>query len=85
MEDIRTLVITDPDLQVTQLEDGHLEVRETLVNGAGDKYFHRYVVHPGMDTSDKDPRVDALTKRVHTPAVVTKFWEKEAERERRNG
>ncbi len=75
MERIRTPVITESDLQVIELEDGQLEVRETLVNEAGDKYYHRYVVHPGMATADKDPRVDTLAKRVHTSKVVADFWE----------
>ena len=73
----RIPIITDPDLQVTQLDDGQLEVRETLVDEDGDKYYHRYVVHPGMDTTEKDARVDTLAKKVHTPKVVSDFWEAE--------
>ncbi len=75
--------INDPDLQVTQLEDGHLEVRETLVDADGNQYYHRYVVHPGMHTGGKDVRVDLLAKRVHTPKVVADFTEAERLRELR--
>ena len=81
MKRTRTPVITDPDLQVTQLENGHLEVRETRIDDDGDTYYYRYVAHPGMYTGDKDARVDALAKRVHTPGVVAAFCE--AERVRR--
>lgn len=75
MKRTRIYIITDPDLQVTQLEDGHLEVRETLVDEDGDEYYHRYVVHPGMSTENKDSRVNTLAKKVHTSEVVAAFWE----------
>ncbi len=85
MRDTSKFIITDPDLQVVELEDGHLEVREASVDESGNKHYHRYVVHPGMDTSDKDSRVNDLAKRVHTPQVVAAFWEAEAARERESG
>ena len=85
MKRIRTHVITDPGLQVTQLEDGHLEVREVFQDEDGDNYYQRYVVAPGEYTGDRDSRVHILAQRVHTSEVVATYREAEAARERKSG
>lgn len=82
MKQIRIPVIKDSDLQATQLNDGQIEVRETLVDEEGDNYYHRYVVHPGMYTGDRDPRVQTLAQRAHTREVITKYQLAVAERAR---
>ena len=81
MKTRRECILSESDLLVDKLPDGQLEVRELLVDKDGDKYYHRYVVHPGMATEEKDTRVDVLAKRIHTPKVVTDFWEAERTRQ----
>lgn len=70
MERKRTRVVNDSDLLVDQLEDGHLEVRENVLDEDGKPTYHRYVLHPGAHYGDKDPRVQVIAQRVHTPDVV---------------
>lgn len=74
MAHTRTHVIQDPDLLVDQLEDGHLEVRESILDKEGNPTYHRYVLHPGAYAGDKDPRVQVLAQRVHTRDVIG-AWE----------
>jgi hypothetical protein len=35
--------------------------------------FHRHVVAPGDDYANEDPRVKAVCKATHTPAVVAAY------------
>ena len=81
MAHTRTHVIQDPDLLVDQLEDGHLEVRESILDEEGNPTYHRYVLHPGAYAGDRDPRVKVLATRVHTRQVVDAWKATEAARE----
>ena len=80
MSHTRTHVVQDSDLKVDQLENGNLEVAtviEGVLDSRGGLTYHRYVVHPGMYYGDKDPRVQVIAQRVHTPKVISE-WEADA-------
>ncbi len=39
--------------------------------------YHRHVLHPGQDTSREDPETRRIAAAIHTPEVITAFWEAE--------
>ncbi len=80
MAHTRTHVIQDPDLLVDQLEDGHLEVRENILDEDGHPTYHRYVLYPGAYTRDRDSRVQVIAQRVHTRQVIDAWKAAEAAR-----
>lgn len=59
------------------LEKGHLQIREAnLVERDGvliAKTFHRYVLSPGDDVSDKEQRIKDIAAAVWTPEVLANF------------
>ena len=86
VEDImrtRITVINDPDLWVTQLEDGQLEIAIPSRNKAGQISYHRKVLSPGQYVGDEDPRIKTLATRVHRPEVIAEY-QAEQERNRLN-
>jgi hypothetical protein len=50
------------------LEDGKIQVREDRVIYDNDieltRLYHRYVLTPGDDTRDKDPKIQAVSKLI---------------------
>lgn len=56
------------------LESGHLQVREAnLVERDGvviAKTFHRYVISPGEDVSDKEQKIQDIAAVIWTPEVL---------------
>ncbi len=79
MERTRTHILSEPDLLVTELENGHLEVRKTLIID-GRPVYHRHVISPGDGDANEEARVKALVRAVHTPQVITTYKAAEAER-----
>lgn len=59
------------------LEDGQIQVRrDTVIVLDGveiARTFHRYVLDPGADLTDQDPRVQAHATTAWTPDVVSAF------------
>ncbi len=74
MRRTRRAVAIENDLLITQLEDGHLEVREVYLDDEGEPYYHRYVIHPGMDVTAKSVQVKNIVAKAHTPRVIA-AWE----------
>lgn len=56
------------------LESGHLQVREAnLVERDGvviAKTFHRYVIAPGDDVSQKEQKIQGIAAAVWTPEIL---------------
>jgi hypothetical protein len=59
------------------LSTGHLQIREAnLIEKDGvviAKAFHRYVLSPGDDVSDKEQRIQDIAAAVWTPEVIAAF------------
>lgn len=59
------------------LQNGTVQVREAnqiVKDGAViSQNFHRYVVTPGSDYSEKDEKVRAICDTVHTEEVITAY------------
>ena len=59
------------------LSTGHLQIREANViekDGAVvAKTFHRYVLSPGDDVSDKEQRIQDIAAAVWTPEIIAAF------------
>lgn len=59
------------------LERGQLQIREAnLIEKDGvvvAKTFHRYVLSPGDDISDKEQRIKDIATAVWTPEVLANF------------
>jgi hypothetical protein len=59
------------------LETGHLQIREAnLVERDGvviARTFHRYVIAPGEDVSDKEQRIQDIAAAVWTTEVVAAY------------
>ena len=59
------------------LERGQLQIREAnLIEKDGivvAKTFHRYVLAPGDDVSDKEQRIKDIAAAVWTPEVLANF------------
>lgn len=59
------------------LEKGHLQIREANVIEKDGvvvaKTFHRYVLTPGDDISDKEQRIKDIAAAVWTPEVLANF------------
>lgn len=59
------------------LEKGQLQIREAnLIEKDGvvvAKTFHRYVLSPGDDVSDKEQRIKDIAAAVWTPEVLANF------------
>lgn len=59
------------------LEKGQLQIREAnLIEKDGvvvAKTFHRYVLSPGDDISDKEQRIKDIAAAVWTPEVLANF------------
>ena len=62
-------------IEVTEL--GYVQVREaTRIVEDGvqlSQSFHRYVVAPGDDHTELDPKVRAICEVVHTPEVIQAY------------
>lgn len=58
-------------------ENGCVQVRtKTAILEDGQQIsgsFHRHVIAPGDDYTNEDPRVKAICKAAHTPAVVAAY------------
>lgn len=58
-------------------ENGCVQVRtKTAIMEDGQQIsgsFHRHVVTPGDDYANEDPRVKAICKATHTPAVIAAY------------
>lgn len=58
-------------------ENGTVQVRtKTAIMEDGQQIsgaFHRHVIAPGDDYANEDPRVKAICKATHTPAVVAAY------------
>lgn len=56
------------------LETGHLQVREAnIVERDGvviAKSFHRYVISPGDDVSQREQKIQAIAAAVWTPEIL---------------
>lgn len=59
------------------LSTGHLQIREAnLVERDGvviAKTFHRYVISPGEDVSDKEQKIQDIASVVWTEEVLARF------------
>lgn len=59
------------------LERGHLQIREAnIIEKDGvvvAKTFHRYVLNPGDDVSDKEQRIKDIAAVVWTPEVLAAY------------
>lgn len=63
--------------KIEVIENGCVQVRTKMaimedgqqISGA----FHRHVIAPGDDYANEDPRVKAICKATHTPAVVAAY------------
>ena len=59
------------------LESGHLQVREAnLVERDGvviAKTFHRYVISPGDDVSQKEQKIQGIAAAVWTPEIIAAY------------
>lgn len=59
------------------LESGCVQVRtKTAIMEDGVQLsgsFHRHVIVPGADYASEDPRVKAICKATHTPAIVAAY------------
>lgn len=68
---------TDRTDSINIRSDGSLEIREAMRifrDGAEiSKEYHRYLLHPGDDTTGKDPRIVKTAKAVWTADVVAAF------------
>jgi hypothetical protein len=68
--------------KIEVLENGNVQVREaTRVLRDGEiiaQNFHRFVVAPGEDTTDMDPKVQAICAAVHTPEVIAAYQAEQA-------
>jgi hypothetical protein len=69
-----------PDDRIEILNDGSLQIREATVllrDGVVDTSFppkyHRYVLHPGDDLTDKGDRIVSVANSVWTPEVIAAF------------
>jgi hypothetical protein len=55
----------------------HIQVREAIQvledGNVISQSYHRYVVSPLDDTTDKDPKVQAVAAAVHTPDVIAAY------------
>jgi hypothetical protein len=62
---------------VEVLEKGQLQIREAnLIEKDGvviAKTFHRYVLSPGDDVSDKEQKIQNIAAAVWTPEVISAF------------
>lgn len=62
---------------ITVLEDGQLQIRRSrrVFDGAEmlAEQYHRYVLAPGDDVTQEDPRVRAVATLLHTPAVIAAY------------
>lgn len=58
-------------------ENGCVQVRtKTAIMEDGQQIsgsFHRHVIAPGDDYANEDPRVKAVCKAAHTPAVIAAY------------
>lgn len=58
-------------------ENGCVQVRtKTAIMENGQQIsgaFHRHIIAPGQDYANEDPRVKAVCKATHTPAVVAAY------------
>lgn len=70
--------------KIEVVENNFLQVREaTRITRDGNviaQNFHRFVVAPGEDTTDMDPKVQAICAVVHTPEVVAAYQAEQAAR-----
>lgn len=68
-------VIVVDRIEVT--ESGCVQVRiKTAIMEGGAQIsgsFHRHVIAPGDDYASEDPRVKAICKATHTPAVIAAY------------
>lgn len=71
---LEKIVVVD---QIQVVENGSVQVRmATKIVEDGkelNRTFHRYVVAPGQDYSNEDPRVQAICAAVHTPEVIAAY------------
>jgi len=55
----------------------HIQVREAIQvledGNVISQSYHRYVVSPLDETTDKDPKVQAVAAAVHTPEVISAY------------
>lgn len=58
-------------------EFNHVQVREDNVIYRDDEEIsrshHRYVIHPGQDHTQLDPKVRAVCEVMHTPEVIQAY------------
>jgi hypothetical protein len=60
--------------QVTVLDDGQLQVRDTRIIMDGGtqiaKTYHREVIDVGADVSNKTQRIQDIATAIHTPSAI---------------
>lgn len=63
--------------KIEALESGSVQVREVtriIEDGAElSRSYHRWVLAPGQNIADQDPRVQAICNAVWTPEVVAAY------------
>jgi hypothetical protein len=63
--------------KIEVVENGAVQVRQTtrvMENGVElSKSYHRWVLTPGMNTDNQEPRVQAICNAVWTPEVIAAF------------
>lgn len=61
------------------IENGCIQIREaSIIEKDGveiHRSFHRYVLHPGQDLNDQDPKVVAVASVIWTEDVIQSFLE----------
>ena len=71
--------------KIEVVDIGIVQVRaKTVITEDGQEIsttFHRSIIVPGQDTSDQDARVKAICAVVHTPDVIAKYQEREAQKQ----
>jgi hypothetical protein len=71
---LQETTVTD---KIEVLENGSVQVREALRvlknNETIAQTYHRFVVAPGDDYSNLDPKVQAICAVVHTPEVIAAY------------
>lgn len=71
--------------RIEVVENGTVQVRTaTRIMENGEMIsntFHRHVVAPGDDYSKEDPKVQAICKVTHTPAVIAAYQDSQEARQ----
>lgn len=63
--------------KIEVIENGSIQVREAnIVEKDGNEIartFHRYVLHPGQDLNEQDPKVVAVANAIWTQEVIDAY------------